>query len=197
MIGSLRGVLEERLEDGQVLVEVAGVGYRVTVTPTTSVSVGEIGQEVFLHIHHHFRESDQTLFGFLSRQERRCFETLLSAHGVGPSLALAVLGVHGPNELVRLIAEEDVSSLCLVPGIGKKTASRLLIELKDSLDISAELDAVNTGTGADRRSAMVEVQEALGGLGYSLEEIRPVLADLAGDDPSVLLREALQRLAVA
>lgn len=196
MIGSLRGVLQERLEDGQVLVEVAGVGYRVTVTPTTSVSVGEVGQEIFLHIHHHFRESDQTLFGFLSRQERRCFETLLSAHGVGPSLALAVLGVHGPNELVRLIAEEDVSSLCLVPGIGKKTASRLLIELKDSLDISAELDAVNTGTGADRRSAMVEVQEALGGLGYSLEEIRPVLADLAGDDPSVLLREALQRLAV-
>ena len=197
MIGSLRGVLQERLEDGQVLVEVAGVGYRVTVTPTTSVSVGEIGQEIFLHIHHHFRESDQTLFGFLTRQERRCFETLLSAHGVGPSLALAVLGVHGPNELVRLIAEEDVSSLCLVPGIGKKTASRLLIELKDSLDISAELDTVNTGTGADRRSAMVEVQEALGGLGYSLEEIRPVLADLAGDDPSVLLREALQRLAVA
>ena len=197
MIGSLRGVLQERLEDGQVLVEVAGVGYRVTVTPTTSVSVGEVGQEIFLHIHHHFRESDQTLFGFLSRQERRCFETLLSAHGVGPSLALAVLGVHGPNELVRLIAEEDVSSLCLVPGIGKKTASRLLIELKDSLDISAELDAVNTGTGTDRRSAMVEVQEALGGLGYSLEEIRPVLADLAGDDPSVLLREALQRLAVA
>ena len=197
MIGSLRGVLQERLEDGQVLVEVAGVGYRVTVTPTTSVSVGEVGQEIFLHIHHHFRESDQTLFGFLSRQERRCFETLLSAHGVGPSLALAVLGVHGPNELVRLIAEEDVSSLCLVPGIGKKTASRLLIELKDSLDISAELDAVNTGIGADRRSAMVEVQEALGGLGYSLEEIRPVLADLAGDDPSVLLREALQRLAVA
>ena len=197
MIGSLRGVLQERFEDGQVLVEVAGVGYRVTVTPTTSVSVGEVGQEIFLHIHHHFRESDQTLFGFLSRQERRCFETLLSAHGVGPSLALAVLGVHGPNELVRLIAEEDVSSLCLVPGIGKKTASRLLIELKDSLDISAELDAVNTGTGADRRSAMVEVQEALGGLGYSLEEIRPVLADLAGDDPSILLREALQRLAVA
>ena len=197
MIGTLRGVLQERLEDGQVLVEVAGVGYRVTVTPTTSVSVGEVGQEISLHIHHHFRESDQTLFGFLSRQERRCFETLLSAHGVGPSLALAVLGVHGPNELVRLIAEEDVSSLCLVPGIGKKTASRLLIELKDSLDISAELDAVNTGTGADRRSVMVEVQEALGGLGYSLEEIRPVLADLAGDDPSVLLREALQRLAVA
>ena len=197
MIGSLRGVLQERLVDGQVLVEVAGVGYRVTVTPTTSVSVGEVGQEISLHIHHHFRESDQTLFGFLSRQERRCFETLLSAHGVGPSLALAVLGVHGPNELVRLIAEEDVASLCLVPGIGKKTASRLLIELKDSLDISAELDAVNTGTGADRRSAMVEVQEAVGGLGYCLEEIRPVLADLAGDDPSVLLREALQRLAVA
>ena len=197
MIGSLRGVLQERLEDGQVLVEVAGVGYRVTVTPTTSVSVGELGQEIFLHIHHHFRESDQTLFGFLSTQERKCFEALLSAHGVGPSLALAVLGVHGPNELVRLVAEEDVASLCLVPGIGKKTASRLLIELKDSLDVSIELDEFNVGAGKARPSAMVEVQEALGGLGYSLEEIRPVLADLAGDDPSILLREALQRLAVA
>ncbi|CAI8401131.1 MAG: Holliday junction ATP-dependent DNA helicase RuvA [Acidimicrobiales bacterium AG-410-I20] len=197
MIGSLRGVLQERLEDGQVLVEVAGVGYRVTVTPTTSVSVGELGQEIFLHIHHHFRESDQTLFGFLSTQERKCFEALLSAHGVGPSLALAVLGVHGPNELVRLVAEEDVASLCLVPGIGKKTASRLLIELKDSLDVSIELDEFNVGVGKARPSAMVEVQEALGGLGYSLEEIRPVLADLAGDDPSILLREALQRLAVA
>ena len=134
---------------------------------------------------HHFRERFESLLPTI--QER------------WPDLAEHTLeATRGSvDELVRLIAEEDVSSLCLVPGIGKKTASRLLIELKDSLDISAELDAVNTGTGADRRSAMVEVQEALGGLGYSLEEIRPVLADLAGDDPSVLLREALQRLAVA
>ena len=101
MIGTLRGVLQERLEDGQVLVEVAGVGYRVTVTPTTSVSVGEVGQEIFLHIHHHFRESDQTLFGFLSRQERRCFETLLSAHGVGPSLACLLYTSPSPRDRTR------------------------------------------------------------------------------------------------
>jgi len=198
MIGSIRGVLLERSEDGKVLVEVSGLGYQVTMTPTTTVSIGEINQEVFLYIHHHFREADQTLYGFLSTEERSCFEALLSAHGVGPSLALAVLGVHGPNELTQLVVEEDVASLCLVPGIGKKTASRLLIELKDSLPKNISLvEALSSSSVlTDGRSAINEVRVALGELGYSSEEIRSVLTDLEGEDTAVLLREALQRLAV-
>ena len=195
MIGSLRGCLLERFDLGEVLVEVAGVGYRVVVTPTTAVRLGDVGTEVFLHVHHHIREADQTLYGFLERTERACFEALLSAHGVGPSLALSVLGVHGPAELARVLADDDLAALCLVPGVGKKTAARLLVELKNSLDLPIDgVPATVDGTTVGR-SALSEVQEALGGLGYSPDEVRAVLTDLGGDDPATLLREALQRLA--
>jgi len=200
VIGSLRGTLLERFEEGdrgEVLVEVAGVGYRVVVTPTTAVRLGEVGTEVFVHVHHHIREADQTLYGFLERAERSCFEALLSAHGVGPSLALAVLGVHGPVELARLLADDDVAALCLVPGVGKKTATRLLVELKNSLDLPVDGVPGSLGEEVPARSAVTEVQQALGELGYTTEEVRTVLADLGGDDPAVLLREALQRLARA
>ena len=197
MIGSLRGRLLERFELGEVLVEVAGVGYRVVVTPTTAVRLGEVGTEVFLHVHHHIREADQTLYGFLERAERSCFEALLSAHGVGPSLALSVLGVHGPVELARVLADNDLAALCLVPGVGKKTAARLLVELKNSLDLPIDgVASIVDGTTVGR-TALSEVQEALGGLGYSPDEVRAVLVDLGGDDPAALLREALQRLARA
>ncbi|MBC8483973.1 MAG: Holliday junction branch migration protein RuvA [Acidimicrobiales bacterium] len=197
MIGSLRGRLLERFELGEVLVEVAGVGYRVVVTPTTAVRLGEVGTEVFLHVHHHIREADQTLYGFLERAERSCFEALLSAHGVGPSLALSVLGVHGPVELARVLADNDLAALCLVPGVGKKTAARLLVELKNSLDLPIDgVASIVDGTTVGR-TALSEVQEALGGLGYSPDEVRAVLVDLDGDDPAALLREALQRLARA
>lgn len=197
MIGSLRGRLLERFDLGEVLVEVAGVGYRVVVTPTTAVRLGEVGTEVFLHVHHHIREADQTLYGFLERAERSCFEALLSAHGVGPSLALAVLGVHGPAELARVLADNDLAALCLVPGVGKKTAARLLVELKNSLDLPIDgIASIVDGTTVGR-TALSEVQEALGGLGYSPDEVRAVLVDLDGDDPAALLREALQRLARA
>ena len=197
MIGSLRGRLLERFDLGEVLVEVAGVGYRVVVTPTTAVRLGEVGTEVFLHVHHHIREADQTLYGFLERAERSCFEALLSAHGVGPSLALAVLGVHGPAELARVLADNDLAALCLVPGVGKKTAARLLVELKNSLDLPIDGIASIVGGTSVGRTALSEVQEALGGLGYSPDEVRAVLVDLDGDDPAGLLREALQRLARA
>ena len=140
MIGSLRGVLLERWSDGEVLVEVAGVGYRVTVAPATSVDLGETGREVFLHIHHHRREDAETLYGFLRADERLAFEALLGAHGVGPSLALAILSVHPPAALQRVLAADDLDALCLVPGVGKKTAARLLVELKSRLDVPG-LDA--------------------------------------------------------
>ena len=180
-----------------MLLEVGGVGYRITVTPTTAYRLGEESDdEVFVHVHHHIREADQALFGFLDRSERTCFEALLSAHGVGPSLALAVLGVHGPDDLAKVVAVDDVAALCLVPGIGKKTAARLLVDLKGTLDLPVD-GVPAAGNGGGPRLALTEVQEALGGLGYSPEEVRSVLADLAGDDSADLLREALRRLARA
>lgn len=199
MIGSLRGTLLDRSLGGDVLVEVGGVGYRVTVAPTASPAVGEVGDEVFLWVHHHIREDAQTLYGFATREERGCFEALLGAHGVGPALALAILSVHDPAGLHEVIATQDVDALCLVPGVGKKTAARLLVELQSRLDLpDLDLtvpDRAPTGAAA---SARRDVTEALAGLGYGPDEVRRVVDDLPEDgDPAELLREALRRLAVA
>lgn len=207
MIGSLRGRLAERWGPGEVLVEVAGVGYRVTVTPTTVVELGEPGDEVFLYVHHHRREDAEVLFGFLGPDERLCFEALLGAHGVGPALALAILAVHSPAALHRVLADDDLAALCLVPGVGKKTAARLLVELKSRMDVPGLEQAATaaaaagprgaTGGSGAARTARSDVREALANLGYGPDEVAEVLRELPeGGDPSVLLREALQRLAV-
>ncbi len=203
MIGSLRGELLERWSDGEVLVEVAGVGYRVTVSPATSVDLGESGREVFLHIHHHRREDAETLYGFRGADERLAFEALLGAHGVGPSLALAILSVHPPAALQRVLAADDLDALCLVPGVGKKTAARLLVELKSRLDVPGLDAAAIAGTAGpagvtDVASPQADVRDALANLGYGPDEVTTVLRELPDDDdPSALLRVALQRLAVA
>jgi holliday junction DNA helicase RuvA len=197
MIGSLRGRLIDRTLSGEVLVEVAGVGYRVVVSPSTAVAIGEVGDDVFLHIHHHIREDAQTLYGFGERDERIAFEALLGAHGVGPALALAILSVHPPAALARVLADDDLAALCLVPGVGKKTAARLLVELKSRLDVP-DLDSTSTSgssAGANGGSSRSDVHDALAGLGYSHEEIREAIRDLPGDgDASEQLREALRRL---
>lgn len=196
MIGSLRGTVLERSPSGEVLVEVGGVGYRVVVTPRTLAAL-DPGVTAFLHVQHIIREDAQLLYGFLTREERVCFEALLGAHRVGPALALAILGTHGPTELRRLVADGDAAALCLVPGVGKQTAARLLIELKQRLDVP-ELDvlAVAGGSaGGSGSSAVADVREALLGLGYSPEEVRDVLRQLPADLPSAdLLRDALRAL---
>jgi Holliday junction DNA helicase RuvA len=203
VIGSLRGVLLDRGAD-EVLVEVAGVGYRVTTAPTTVLALGEVGDEVFVWVHHHVREDAETLFGFASREERTCFEALLGAHGVGPSLALAILSVHAPGELARILLEDDVAALCLVPGVGKKTAARLLVELKSRLDVpdsgfavAATTKAVGAaGPAAGESSARADVRTALAGLGYTPDEIRSATTDLPDDgDAGEMLRQALGALA--
>ena len=149
MIGSLRGVLVERALDGEALVEVGGVGYRVTVAAGTCARLGGAGTPTFLWIHHHIREDQQVLYGFAGRVERDCFELLLAAHGVGPALALAILSVHAPGELARILADDDLAALCLVPGVGRKTAARLAIELKSRLlDDDGRMRLVDGGGGA-------------------------------------------------
>ena len=199
MIGSLRGRLLDRGHDGELLVEVGGVGYRVQVTPSTSVTIGEIDGEIFVHTHHAVREDSETLYGFATIAERRVFESLISAHGVGPALGLAILSVHGPDALRRAVAEDDVAALCLVPGVGKKTAARLVMELKSKLDLP-DGDVVvlsEDGTPAAVGSgARADVRAALEGLGYGADEIHAVLVDLPAEgDTGELLKDALRRLA--
>lgn len=198
MIGSLRGSLVEHPSEGELLVECAGVGYRVTVAPASSLAFTDAGAPVFVWVHHHIREDAQTLYGFGTRAERTCFETLLRAHGVGPALALAILSVHGPDELGRIVAHEDVAALCLVPGVGKRTAERLLVELRDRLDLSSMVAADAPVAAVGTREPSDDVRAALAELGYAPEEIRTVVKDLPAEgDVSSMLRAALQRLAVS
>jgi len=201
MIGSLRGCLLHR-GAGEVVVEVGGIGYVVVVSPTTVVALGEVGDEAFVWVHHHVREDAETLYGFSTRDEKVTFEALLGAHGVGPSMALAILSVHAPAALVRILADDDVAALCLVPGVGKKTAARLLIELKSRLDLPDTGVVPATArpglVAAGPATPVGDVRGALAGLGYSADEIRSVTADLADDDDgdaAAMLRRALRQLA--
>lgn len=191
MIGSLRGTVLERTDESTVLVEVGGVGYLVTVTPRT---LGELepSTAAFLHVHHHIREDAQTLFGFLHRDERTTFQLLVATHGVGPALAMAIVGTHSPGALIDIVAGNDLGALTLVPGVGRKTAERLLIELRNRLSLPM-LDA--PGTAGKGGSAISDVREALTGLGYGPEEIRDALREVPADgDPSAMLRDALKLL---
>ena len=191
MIGSLRGEILDRNLDGTVLVEVAGIGYVVAVSQR-ALSELEPGSSTFLYIHHHIREDAQTLYGFTTRDERATFQVLLATHGVGPSMALAVMATHPPAALVDVVANGDIAALTLVPGVGKKTAERLLVELKNRLAVPVLDGAETNGGGA---SAIADVRDALAGLGYGTDEIRDVLRELPTDDDSAtLLRDALKTL---
>lgn len=203
MIGSLRGDLIDRSMTGEVLVEVSGVGYRIQAGPVTAARLGDLGAEVFVWTHHHVREDAETLYGFATKVERDAFEALLGAHGVGPAMALAILSIHPPANLARVLSDDDVAALCLVPGVGKKTAARLLIELKARLDVPfgdgvpASLDGDGDATGGAAPSARADVRDALAGLGYEPGEIAEATRTLPDADSGTLLKTALQRLAAS
>jgi holliday junction DNA helicase RuvA len=205
VIGLLRGSVVVRTGEGEVIVDVGGVGYRVAVTPSTAAQLvaGESGTEATLHVHTHVREDAIVLYGFVHDDERRCFEVLLGSHGVGPALALAIMAALSPAALSTAVLEEDLDTLCTVPGVGRKTAARLLIELKSRLDLpdlslsggGAGVGGAGAVAGGDRASR-AEARAALSELGYAPEEIRGALDGLR-DDVGVeeMLRLALRELA--
>ncbi len=193
MIGALRGTVVERSTEGEVLLDVHGVCYRVHVTPATLATLVDTSVPVLVHTHLHVRETELTLFGFGSRDERACFEALIGAHGIGPAMAMSILAVHRPDALREVVASDDADALCLVPGIGKKTAVRLLLELKSRLDLPM-LDPVPTAAHTPR----AEVRDALAALGYGPEEIRDATRELPTDgDVQLLLKHALGQMAGA
>tara|TARA_B100000686_G_C16799154_1_gene984651 strand:+ start:4273 stop:4899 length:627 start_codon:yes stop_codon:yes gene_type:complete len=197
-IGSLRGTLLLE-EDHEIIIEVSGVGYKVLVAPSTQKQFGDIGSETLIYTHHHFREDAQTLYGFPTRQECQFFEALISTHGVGPSLGLAILSTHAPNQLAHILATEDSEALCLVPGIGKKTAARLIVELQSKIELSSVSfeSGEQTGIRPDTTdSSLKDVREALSGLGYGSNEIQLAMKGLPSNaDAALLLKLALQELA--
>lgn len=198
MIGWLRGRLIGRTADGELLLDVGGVGYRVSV-PAPVLGATAEGEELELHVHTHVREDAIVLYGFTGAEDRRCFEALLAAHGVGPALALAVLSALTPPDLVRAVLEEDIDTLCAVPGVGRKTAARLVLDLRSKLSVPEPAGRpVPGGAVPGAPAARQEVRAALAELGYGSEEIRRAMAEVPGEGAvEDLLRQALRELAGA
>lgn len=195
MIGQLRGALIDK-RPNQVLLDVAGVGYLVQIPLSTFYDLGELREEVTLLIYTHVREDALSLYGFLTSREKHFFELLLSASGVGPSLALKILSGMSVDELVPAIRQGDLAQLVRIPGVGRKTAERIVVELRDKLAAMEapgvpEKPASRTGVEADVLSALLN-------LGYDRRVAEKAVEDVRREGKSVgfedLLRTTLQQL---
>jgi Holliday junction DNA helicase RuvA len=181
---------------GLVVVDVGGVGYQVHVPPGAGVPA--VGTEVTLHTHLAVREDALTLYGFLDAAARGLFVAMLSVSGVGPKLALAAIGTLGADGLRRAVITEDVSALTVIPGVGKKSAQRMVLELREKLGASGGggMAGAPLVPGAPA-GARHDVRQALAGLGYAPGEVAAALETLPDDDgatPEQLLRAALRVL---
>jgi holliday junction DNA helicase RuvA len=196
MIAHLRGQVSHRGAD-HVVVDVHGVGYLVHVTPGERIPPR--GEPVELYTSLQVREDAMTLYGFTDRGSLALFSLLLTSSGVGPKLALAALGTHRPDVLRTAIAGGDIATLTAIPGVGKKVAERLILELKDKVgvpDLTVEGAPAGVRSADGGRPVLGEVRDALLGLGYSASEAQDALAALgdADGDAADLLRQALRHL---
>lgn len=199
MIGMLEGTLKEHeaRKDGTslILVMANGVGYELTISARHFRLLPALDTNVSLRVYTHMREGSLALFGFADRSERQLFEHLLSTHGIGPALAMIILGSMTPSELLAAVDAGDVKALTAVPGVGTKTAQRLVLELSQRLDtftVAREEIGGPIGVASDIRS---EATEALRALGYGTEEIRNALRDhYEAETVEQLLRAALSQL---
>ncbi len=193
MIGSLRGKLIEK-RPNLVLLDVGGVGYQVLIPLSTFTSLGALHAEATLLVHTHVREDQLALYGFLTSREKQCFELLISASGVGPSLALKILSGMGLDELVPAIRKGDLAQLVRIPGVGRKTAERIVLELRDKL---AAVDMPEAGKPATRSQLESDVASALVNLGYDELAVESSMAKsrgTVGNDFESLLRASLRVL---
>jgi len=183
MIASIHGTLEARRAD-QAIVRVSGFSVRVFVPASTLSRLGEPGSEVTLHTHFQVREDGMALFGFTNETERDAFEQLINISGVGPKVGLALLGTMDSQSLYKAIADEDLQRLSLAPGVGKKLAARLVLELKGKLP--ALTGPGGAGIAAASGSLQAEVLEVLVNLGYSTAEAQAALRKIPQDQPMTL-----------
>lgn len=186
MIGRLRGVLVDRGPESVVL-DVQGVGYAVSVTPRTLAELPGLGEEVVLHTHLHVREDQLGLFGFDTPADRDLFTVLLGVSGIGPKVGLAILATMTPDQLRMAVVSDDLAALTAVPGIGKRSAEKLMVDLRPKMDVIVD---ARYATGP-----IAEVREALATLGYGPDEIRGTLADMPQDlSVEDMLKQSLRQL---
>ena len=189
MIASIRGEVISRFA-GEVVIEAAGVGYRLAVSSETLSAVPAAGEEGRLFTHLVMRDDAMNLYGFSTQAERELFLMLIGVQSVGPKVALAVLSGGTPRELLNAIASGDSARFQTVPGIGKRTAERIIVELREKVagKVSDEIVVRHTPTDDPRTLA----REGLLGLGFTPQEADGMLDTVAGDTPEVLISEALK-----
>jgi len=196
MIASLRGALLESGPDS-VVIEAGGVGYAVTITAVAQRALPPLGATAFLLVHTHtVQDGPLQLFGFADAEERRVFETLLSVQGVGPKVALAILSSLPIGELVRAISATDIATLTKIRGVGRKTAERISVELRDKIGVGGgQASPSGTLPGTVPAGRMGEVHGALMALGYKPSEFDTVLTKLDDSHPVTdLIKQALAAL---
>ncbi len=201
MIGRIRGILIEK-QATDIVVDVQGVGYEIQAPMSTIYLLPALGKEVVLHTHLVVREDAHLLYGFLSLDERHMFRSLIKISGVGPKMALAILSGMAVEEFVRTVRNNDLAALVRMPGIGKKTAERLVVEMKDKLadwsevvTSSASLATVSASGPTDRQMSQ-EAETALVALGYKPQEAARVIAQVLKLNGDLDRSEELIRLAL-
>jgi Holliday junction DNA helicase RuvA len=188
VIALISGSVAVRRAD-HVVVDCGGVGYRLAVSGETLKQVPAVGRPVTLHTHLVVRDDALALYGFATEEERDLFLMLLGVQSVGPKVALAVLSGAPPRALLGAVASGDVASLQATPGVGKRTAERIVVELREKVGVALGDDAISVTRGDDPRSL---AREALLGLGYGLAEIDELLAGAAGESTEDLIAHALR-----
>jgi Holliday junction DNA helicase RuvA len=190
MIAAVRGEVMVRRGD-HVVIDAAGVGYRLAVSSETLKAVPAAGQETFLHAELIAREDSLALYGFSSEEERDLFRLLITVSGIGPKVAIATLSGGSPRDLLRAIAAGDAKRFQAVPGIGKRTAERIIVELREKVTGALEQEvAVAVADTGDARSL---ARDGLVNLGYQPLEAEELLEGLDGEDPQELLAAALRK----
>jgi Holliday junction DNA helicase RuvA len=197
VIAYLRGRIFAK-QPNRIVVDVGGVGYDVSVPLSTFYGLNDPGSDIALRIHTHVREDALALYGFATRLEQELFERLIGVSGIGPKLALAVLSGIEPPELIRAIQRSDIARLTAIPGVGKKTSERIILELKDRLPIPA-LEAAPEGAAAEAPALRDDVLSALINLGYhrplAEKAVDSAIKATSDGDFEGTLRQALRELA--
>jgi holliday junction DNA helicase RuvA len=194
MIGRLKGTLVHK-QPPWLLVDVGGVGYELEAPMSTFYDLPEAGREVTLHVHHAVKEDSVSLYGFLTESERRVFRDVQKVTGIGAKIALAILSGASVDEFARLVQSSDVTALTRIPGIGKKTAERIVVELRDrAADFGAGAAAVAGGRAGPMDPA-AEAGIALAQLGYKQAEVARMLREASpGDSAEDIIRKALKTM---
>ena len=196
MIAYVSGTLASK-KPTQAVIDVQGLGYQLHITTSTFERLGATGEPAQLLTYQHVREQDITLFGFASEAERAVFETMLGVSGVGPKLALAALSAMSPQELRDYVVEGDTSLLMRIPGVGRKTADRLVVELRDRLADLDELEGVEVGGASEAKaSARDDARAALEELGFSKAGAEKALRKILRDNPGIQSADQLVRMAL-